>query len=211
MITVEANGARIPALGLGTWRLRDQNCADMVEHALKTGYRHLDTAAMYENEEAVGAGLRASGVPRDDVFLTTKVWYPDCTEGALQRSAEASLKRLGVEQVDLLLIHWPNPETTLEDQVGALCSAKKNGISKHIGVSNFPSQMLRDAVEIADECAAGSPEAIQLTKRIIFETAGEELATQLAAGSAMSATIRTTENAREGMQAFLEGRPPEWK
>ncbi len=151
MITVEANGARIPALGLGTWRLRDQNCTDMVEHALKIGYRHLDTAAMYENEEAVGAGLRASGISRDDVFITTKVWYPDCTEGALQRSAEASLKRLNVDKIDLLLIHWPNAATTLEDQVGALCSAKKNGLAENIGVSNFPSQMLRDAVAIADE------------------------------------------------------------
>ena len=105
MQTVEANGASIPVLGMGTWTLKGQACTELVSHALKVGYRHIDTAAAYDNEEAVGEGIRASGVKRDDIFLTTKVWWTDIAGGDLERSAEASLKRLGVDQVDLLLIH----------------------------------------------------------------------------------------------------------
>ena len=151
MIIVKANGAEIPALGLGTWELRDEACSSLVSHALHTGYRHVDTAAMYGNEEAVGAGLRASGIARDDIFVTTKVWPSECFNGKLERSAEASLKRLGLDQVDLLLIHWPNADASVEEQVGALCAAKKAGLTRHIGVSNFPSKMLRAAIAAADE------------------------------------------------------------
>src|SRR3712207_3095147 len=107
-IIVEANGARIPAIGLGTWTLRGQDCTDAVRWALEAGYRHIDTAAMYENEEAVGEGLKASGLARDDIFVTTKVWWTELAPGDLERSAEASLRRLGLSHVDLLLIHWPN-------------------------------------------------------------------------------------------------------
>jgi diketogulonate reductase-like aldo/keto reductase len=106
---VHANGAAIPAIGLGTWQLRGENCVAAVRAALRAGYRHIDTAAMYGNEEAVGEGVRAGGVPRDEIFLTTKVWYEDLAPGDLERSAEASLKRLGVSAVDLLLIHWRTP------------------------------------------------------------------------------------------------------
>src|SRR5687767_5002334 len=98
-IIVEANGARIPALGLGTWRLNGDDCIQAVQWGLEAGYRHVDTAAMYDNEEAVGAGLRASGLDRDAVFVTTKVWYTDIAPGDLERSAEASLRRLGLDQV----------------------------------------------------------------------------------------------------------------
>src|SRR5215207_9601888 len=99
MSVVHANGAAIPAIGLGTWKLRDEACVRAVEHALGFGYRHLDTAAMYGNEEAVGEGLRASGVPREEVFVTTKVWPEDLAPPDLARSADASLKRLGLAQV----------------------------------------------------------------------------------------------------------------
>src|SRR5918994_4624427 len=102
---VHANGAAIPALGLGTWTLSGDHCAEAVRWALAAGYRHIDTAAMYGNEDAVGAGLRASGLDRDAVFVTTKVWHSDLAPDDLRRSAEASLKRLGLSQVDLLLIH----------------------------------------------------------------------------------------------------------
>src|SRR4051794_1605559 len=104
---VEANGAKIPCLGLGTWAARGKECAEAVAFALGHGYRHVDTAAAYANEEAVGEGLKASRVPRGEIFLTTKVGRDDIDDGDLQRSAEASLKRLGVGYVDLLLIHWP--------------------------------------------------------------------------------------------------------
>ncbi|MGR3341919.1 MAG: aldo/keto reductase [Paracoccaceae bacterium] len=105
---VDANGANIPAIGLGTWTLNGEAATHLVADAVRSGFRHVDTAAMYENEEAVGAGLRASGVSRDDVFLTTKVWPSDIADGDLQRSVEASLKRLQVDRVDLALIRWPS-------------------------------------------------------------------------------------------------------
>jgi diketogulonate reductase-like aldo/keto reductase len=148
---VEAGGARIPALGLGTWNLRGRECAASVETALRLGYRHIDTAAMYGNEHEAGEGLRASGVARDDVFVTTKVWSSDIGAGDLQRSAEASLKRLQMPIVDLLLIHWPNPSIPLRESIEALCDAKKRGLTRHIGVSNFSIDLLRQAIVLADE------------------------------------------------------------
>lgn len=146
---VEANGARIPAIGLGTFRLEGEGCVEAVSAALAAGYRHLDTARMYGNEEAVGEGIRASGVPRDEIFVTTKVWWEDLD--ALERSAEASLKRLGLDAVDLLLIHWPNPAVPLSKSIGALCRAKQRGLARHIGVSNHPAAMLREAVRLTEE------------------------------------------------------------
>jgi diketogulonate reductase-like aldo/keto reductase len=148
---VHANGAAIPAIGLGTWPMKGAEAAGAVAHALEAGYRALDTAAMYGNEDAVGEGLRASGVPRAHVFITTKVWYTDVAPGALQRSAEASLKRLGLDPVDLLLIHWPNADIPLEGSIAALCDAKRRGLARHVGVSNFPVALLDRAVALATE------------------------------------------------------------
>ncbi|MCB1420679.1 MAG: aldo/keto reductase [Zhengella sp.] len=150
MHRVEANGASIPALGMGTWTLEGEHCAQMVAEALRVGYRHVDTAAKYANEEAVGEGLRASGLARDDYFLTTKVWFTDIADGDLQRSAEASLKRLGVDAVDLLLIHWPNPAIPLSDSIRALNAVRAAGLARHIGVSNFPSGLLAEAIGLSD-------------------------------------------------------------
>jgi diketogulonate reductase-like aldo/keto reductase len=148
---VEAKAARIPALGLGTWSLRGEECARTVARALAVGYRHIDTAAMYGNESEVGQGFRASGLNRDDVFITTKVWNSDIGAGDLQRSAEASLKRLKMSFADLLLIHWPNPSIPLKDSIAALCDAKRRGLTRHIGVSNFPVDLLRQAAALASE------------------------------------------------------------
>lgn len=148
---VEANGARIPSLGLGTWTLRDEACADAVRGALEAGYRHLDTAAMYGNEEAVGAGIRASGLARDDIFLTTKVWHSDLAPNDLRRSAEASLRRLSMSHIDLLLIHWPNSDIPLGETLGALNEVKRQGLARHIGVSNFSSRLVEEAVRLSDE------------------------------------------------------------
>ncbi|MCL4767605.1 MAG: aldo/keto reductase [Hyphomicrobiaceae bacterium] len=147
---VTAGGAAIPVIGYGTWPLKGEACAQAVATALACGYRHLDTAAMYENEAAVGEGLRASGVARKDVWVTTKVWWEDIAEGALQRSAEASLARLGLDQVDLLLIHWPSKAVPLAQSIRALNDAKRRGLARHIGVSNFPSRMLEEAVALSD-------------------------------------------------------------
>ena len=148
---VHANGAAIPAIGLGTFRSEGEACIAAVSTALKAGYRHIDTARMYGNEVEVGQGLKAGGVPRDQVFVTTKVWWEDIAAGHLQTSAEASLKRLGLDQVDLLLIHWPNPAVPRKDSIAALCDARKKGLARHIGVSNFPVALLDEAVALASE------------------------------------------------------------
>jgi diketogulonate reductase-like aldo/keto reductase len=150
MHNVNANGAAIPALGLGTWTLKGDDCAKLVTEALSIGYRHVDTAASYENEAAVGSGLRASGIARNDVFVTTKVWWTDIAPGDLERSAEASLKRLGIDEVDLLLIHWPNPKIPLEGSIKALNATKSAGLARHIGVSNFTTTLLSQAIALSD-------------------------------------------------------------
>jgi len=148
---VASNGARIPLIGLGTWDLRGKVCARMVEEAIGLGYRHIDTAAMYGNEAAVGEGLRASGVVRDEVFITTKVWQSDLRARDFERSTKESLAKLKVPSVDLLLIHWPNQSIPLKETIGALCKMKREGLARHIGVSNFTVQLIADAVKLATE------------------------------------------------------------
>jgi len=148
---VEANGARIPAIGLGTWDLRGRTCARIVEQALRLGYRHIDTAEMYDNEREVGEGLRASGVNRDDVFVTTKVWPSHLAPHELERAAKESLARLRLTHVDLLLIHWPNPQIPLEETIPALCKMKAAGYARYVGVSNFTVALIEQAVKLASE------------------------------------------------------------
>jgi len=148
---VASNGARIPLIGLGTWDLRGKVCARMVEEAIGLGYRHIDTAAMYGNEAAVGEGLRASGVARDEVFITTKVWQSDLRARDFERSTKDSLAKLKLPSVDLLLIHWPNQNIPLKETIGALCKMKREGLARHIGVSNFTVQLIEDAVKLTTE------------------------------------------------------------
>src|SRR5580700_2217096 len=134
MNVVESHGARIPLLGLGTWDLRGRVCARVVEQALRLGYRHIDTAQMYENEREVGEGLRSSGVKRDDVFVTTKIWPSHFAAHELEHATKGSLARLRLSEVDLLLLHWPNPHIPLAETLGALCKVKRGGLARHIGV-----------------------------------------------------------------------------
>jgi diketogulonate reductase-like aldo/keto reductase len=148
---VESNGARIPLIGLGTWDLRGKSCARIVEEALRLGYRHIDTAAMYRNEDEVGEGLRASGVPRHEVFITTKVWSSDLRARDFERSARESLDKLKLDSVDLLLIHWPNSSVPLKETIGALCKMKREGVARHVGVSNFDIRLIEQAVKLSTE------------------------------------------------------------
>lgn len=150
MHNVEANGASIPALGMGTWTLEGEACASLVADALALGYRHVDTAAAYKNEQAVGEGLRASGFSRDDIFVTTKVWWTDLAAGDLRRSAEDSLRRLGLDYVNLLLIHWPNPEIPLADSIGALNEVRAAGMARNIGVANFTLSLIAEATRLSE-------------------------------------------------------------
>jgi diketogulonate reductase-like aldo/keto reductase len=151
MRSVSAGDVDIPVIGLGTWKLTGEACAEVVAAALAGGYRHVDTAAIYRNETDVGHGLRASRVPRREVFVTTKIWRDDLAEGQLERAAEASLKRLGLDQVDLLLAHWPNRAIPLPGTMRALARAKQQGLARAIGVSNFPSALVEQAVALSPE------------------------------------------------------------
>ncbi len=148
---MEANGARIPAVGLGTWDLRRGTCVRMVEQALRLGYRHIDTAEMYGNEREVGEGLRSSGISRDDVFITTKVWPDNLAPADFERATNESLARLRLSAVDLLLIHWPSPRIPLAETMGALCRMKQAGFARHIGISNFTVPLIEEAVRLATE------------------------------------------------------------
>jgi diketogulonate reductase-like aldo/keto reductase len=148
---VTAGGARIPVVGLGTWDLRRGTCARVVEQALRLGYRHIDTAEMYGNEREVGEGLRASGISRENVFITTKVWPDNLAPADLERSTKESLARLRLSHVDLLLIHWPSPRIPLPDTMGALCRMKQAGFARHIGISNFTVPLIEEAVRLATE------------------------------------------------------------
>ena len=181
MHTIKANGANIPVLGMGTWTLEGDHCSEMVEAAVASGYRHIDTAAKYGNEEAVGAGLKACGVARDDLFVTTKVWWTDIAEGDLQRSAEASLKRLGLDAVDLLLIHWPNPAIPLADSIRALNECRSSGMARNIGVSNFPTALLAQAIALSE-----APLACNQVEHHPYLDQSAVLAATRAAGMAMT-------------------------
>jgi 2,5-diketo-D-gluconate reductase B len=151
MQIVESNGARIPIIGLGTWQLNGDTAMRMVREALQIGYRHIDTAAMYGNEAEVGEGVRASGVPRDQIFLTTKVWHDNLGAKDVRRSVDASLKKLGLSYVDLILIHWPNPSIPLSETIPAMTKVKRDGLAKHIGVSNFTVALVEAAAKLSDE------------------------------------------------------------
>lgn len=139
----------IPLLGLGTWDLRGDACTRSVREALEIGYRHVDTAQMYENEQEVGRGLSESDIERGEIFLTTKLWTNNLTREAVASSFESSLKRLGTEYVDLLLIHWPNASVPVEETLEAMGRLRDSGRARAIGVSNFPVALWRRALELA--------------------------------------------------------------
>ncbi len=147
MKTIHVNGVSVPALGLGTWQMEGEACRRAVAEGLAMGYRHVDTAQMYGNEAEVGQGIRDSGVPREEIFLTTKVWMDRLHYDDLRASAEESLRKLNVDAVDLLLIHWPNAEVPLAESLRAMQDLQRDGKVKFVGVSNFNVDLLREAVE----------------------------------------------------------------
>jgi len=148
---VAAGDAMIPQIGLGTFRLEGEACSELVATALRLGYRHVDTAQGYGNEAAVGEGIATSGVPRDEVFVTTKVQPQLIGDGDLQRSVEESLVRLRSSAIDLLLLHWPNPAIPLAESIRALNEVKRRGLVRHIGLSNFTPRLLDDALRLTTE------------------------------------------------------------
>ncbi|CAH1659578.1 methylglyoxal reductase DkgB [Hyphomicrobiales bacterium] len=150
MQTINANGARIPALGFGTFRMPGPDTLRMVPHVLRLGYRHIDTAQIYGNEAEVGEGIAASGVARGDIFLTTKVWVENYPHDAFIASVDESLKRLRTDYVDLLLLHWPSAAVPLAEQIGALNGVRRTGKVRHIGISNFNTALQAEAIRLSD-------------------------------------------------------------
>jgi diketogulonate reductase-like aldo/keto reductase len=148
--SLSAHGAEIPAIGIGTSGMGDVR-AEHIATALKAGYRHIDTARKYGTEGVVGEGMRASGVPRKDIFLCTKVSHENLHATDFARSVEQSLKALGVDYVDLLLVHWPEKNTPLAETMGALAKAKRQGLTRHIGVANFTIAMIDEAIQLCPE------------------------------------------------------------
>jgi 2,5-diketo-D-gluconate reductase B len=148
--TVSAHGAEIPVMGFGTSGL-GKRAAELVAIALRLGYRHIDTARKYGTERGVGDGIRASGVPREEIFLTTKVSHENLRPADFARSVETSLVELQVDCVDLLLIHWPNPQIPVAACMGALAAAKREGFARHIGVANFTATLLEEAIRACPE------------------------------------------------------------
>src|SRR5439155_5373458 len=148
---LSARGAQIPALGFGTSPMTGGLAPDTVVAALHAGYRHIDTAWKYGTERAVGEAMRASGVPRGEIFLTTKVSHEYLRADAFAKSVDESLAALKVDYVDLLLVHWPNPDIPLGETMPALAKAKRQGLARHIGVANFNIALLDQAIKLCPE------------------------------------------------------------
>jgi 2,5-diketo-D-gluconate reductase B len=147
--TVQVQGVRVPALGFGTWQIKGPAATESVADALAIGYRHIDTARVYANEREVGRGIAESGVAREEIWLTTKVPFQDAAPDRFRASAEASLRDLGTDYVDLLLLHWPNPRVPIGQTLEAMRRLQEEEKVRQIGVSNFPPGLLREALGIA--------------------------------------------------------------
>lgn len=143
----------IPGIGMGTFRLQGNSAREAVKSALSLGYRHIDTAQMYGNESEVGDGITSSGIPRREIFLTTKIWHDQLEKSDLINSLHESLQRLKTDHVDLTLIHWPSPndQVPMAEYLGALRDAQLEGLTKHIGVSNFTCAQMDQAVSLLGE------------------------------------------------------------
>jgi 2,5-diketo-D-gluconate reductase B len=144
---LQTQGISLPRLGLGTFRMQGDACRAAVETALGLGYRHIDTAEMYGNEEAIGAALAAAGLPRKDLHVTTKVWHENLAPDAIRRSFDASLKKLRLDHVDLYLVHWPSKNMNLPAMFETLMKLKEEGRTRAIGVANFTVALLKTVVE----------------------------------------------------------------
>ena len=147
---VTTHGAEIPAIGFGTSGLASP-VGEVVAQALRSGFRHLDAARKYGTEEGVGEGIRAAKVPRAELFITTKVSHENLRSADFARSVEQSLKALGVDHVDLLLVHWPNKAIPLAETMTALGRARRDGLARHLGVANFNIAMVDEAIRLCPE------------------------------------------------------------
>ncbi|OEY66936.1 2,5-didehydrogluconate reductase DkgB [Marinobacter sp. X15-166B] len=188
----------LPSIGLGTFRLQGDTAREAVRNALSVGYRHIDTAQFYANESAVGDGITSSGIPRREIFLTTKVWHENLHPSDLMNSLKGSLQRLKTDHVDLALIHWPSPDdqVPMEVYLHALRDAQREGLTEHIGVSNFTCTQLTQAQHILGDAAIfthqveshpffANRKVVELTQKLGIQVTGYM---PLAAGRVMEDT-----------------------
>lgn len=172
--TLTVRGVSVPKIGIGTWELEGDEAYEAVRDALEIGYRHVDTAKAYGNEAEVGRALSESGLDRDEYFLTTKAWYEQASADEVREQLEGSLRELGVEHVDLLLLHWPNPEVPIAETIEGMESLEADGKLLQYGVSNFPTAELREAIDASDDGVfadqveyhpfLGQPEVLELAR-----------------------------------------------
>jgi len=148
-LTTRHFGTDIPKIGFGTWQLRDETAQMCVAKAIEAGYRMIDTAQVYENETHVGRGIADSQTPRDEIWVTTKVWMSEFKDVDLQASIGKSLERLALDHVDLVLLHWPSHDVSLEETINALNDAHDQGMTRHVGISNFTAKQMDEAVRLS--------------------------------------------------------------
>lgn len=157
--TIQLNeNTTIPQIGLGTWQLTGQEGKAAIKQALDLGYRHIDTAFHYHNHQAVGRAVEESDVDRSEFFVTTKIWRDHLTENKLNQQFEESLEQLGMDYVDLLLVHWPNQDVSIEETLTAMRALQQEGKIKALGVSNFTTDLLREALAVGVEIVVNQVE-----------------------------------------------------
>src|SRR5215212_7992209 len=173
--TKTVRGVEIPTVAIGVFEVDPGETEETVADALAAGYRHVDTAAAYGNEAEVGRGLARSGIDRDEVWVTTKVWFSEFAPDKLRASAERSLRAIGVDRIDLLLLHWPPQDPSeLRPALEELRRLRSEGLIRELGVSNFPGYLLREALDACDEIFADQVEYhAKLSQRELLEIAAE--------------------------------------
>jgi diketogulonate reductase-like aldo/keto reductase len=209
--TKTVRGVEVPTVAIGVFEVDPGETEETVADALAAGYRHVDTAAAYGNEAEVGRALARSGVDRDEVWVTTKVWIDDFAPDALRRSAERSLRKLGIERLDLLLLHWPpRDHDELRPALEELQRLRADGLIRELGVSNFPGYMLRGAIEIAPEVFADQVEYhAKLSQHEVREiAAAEDLLVEAYAPLGGSASDLVSDPLLEEIAAAHEGASP---
>ena len=203
---LHAAGASIPRIGLGTFRTSPSEARVLVRRALEVGYRHVDTAMRYENESGVGQGVRESSVPREEIFVTTKFPHTLASRRDVVGAAQASIRELGLEYVDLLLMHWPNPDVAPEETFEALAPLGADGIVRAVGMSNAPAALIRRALTVtplATVQVEHHPYLPQQTLHELVATEGMTLTAYapFAEGRVFSDPVLTSIAARHGKSA----------
>lgn len=171
---LQIRGESVPCLGLGTWSAKGDECRRSLRTALSLGYRYIDTASQYENQRAIGDAIATSDVPREDVFLSTKLWKTDLRYNDAIATAEESLEKLRSAYVDLLLIHWPNETVPLEETISAMNQLQEEGKVRHIGVSNFSLDELLEANDLSETPLFASQMEYNVLKRYTNPIRGQE-------------------------------------